>query len=548
MKSGFTKNLKNLQKLYLDYNVDSGTQKIRQIQILQKNKFPENKLLEIYHSILLFICAHPDNVQILKLATSELSRISRFLKNKKTGLKSKWQNTGLPYTEIHSEFSLELIKWMLDQKIVLTLNSITDKDSEFKSFLSVSLPDIEKELSHVCESMDDFTTELNLKQKNILPFLISQFDRLKNTPQIQDYFYNSLGLLYTLKINHPGISKSFNHLNLKKWFYHDQIRKKFDSSELIKQTLPNEIKLNSLQRQELIRVCKLTLILLQRETEPVSYMDEKSIRYFQLDRGVSVAIYTPVAERQLPIESYVGYTLFRNGYPAAYGGAWILGPCALFGINIFDWCRGGESGYMLCQLLRVFHQYFQVSHFEVEPYQYGLNNPEGIETGAFWFYYKFGFRPVSQSLKKLADLENRNIKSKINYRSSKKNLKKFTDSNIELNLSLTKVLAMWQVRSRVSLMIDKKYQGNRAKAEIECVEYFIKNSKKKIEFSVQEKRVLADFALITTAFQLKSRGLYDLMLEMIQLKPRDVYKYQKLMHKFYKLLVNASANSKKWYI
>jgi len=38
-------------------------------------------------------------------------------------------------------------------------------------------------------------------------------------------------------------------------------------------------------------------------------------------------------------------------------------------------------------------------------YQVGWQNPEGIETGSFWFYYKLGFRPIDARVRELAAVE-----------------------------------------------------------------------------------------------------------------------------------------------
>ena len=63
-------------------------------------------------------------------------------------------------------------------------------------------------------------------------------------------------------------------------------------------------------------------------------------------------------------------------------------------MNIFEPYRGGESGFMMCQVLRVYRQRFGVRFFEVDATQFGLDNPDGIASGAFWFYYRHGFRPL----------------------------------------------------------------------------------------------------------------------------------------------------------
>ncbi len=272
-------------------------------------------------------------------------------------------------------------------------------------------------------------------------------------------------------------------------------------------------------------------------------MDEKSLSYFELERGISIAFFTMIPERQLPVESYVGYTLFRNGYPAAYGGAWILGPRALFGINVFDWFRGGESGYILCQLLRTYRQVFSIEYFEVEPYQYGLGNPEGIESGAFWFYYKYGFRPLDAKLEKLAANEQKKIKTVKEYKTSKDTLERFTESNIALQLGHSIPIAMWQIRMQITEMIHKKFKDNRAEAEKQCVENFRLKTIFKRELDKHQMKVMTDVALMAEAFEWNSENIFRLLEQMVLEKPKDVYAHQKILLKLFQQIEMKVAHS-----
>ena len=51
-----------------------------------------------------------------------------------------------------------------------------------------------------------------------------------------------------------------------------------------------------------------------------------------------------------------------------------------------------------------------------DPYQIGHHNEEAIESGAFWFYRKLGFRPVLAEATRLADAEARKIRNNPEYR------------------------------------------------------------------------------------------------------------------------------------
>jgi hypothetical protein len=171
-------------------------------------------------------------------------------------------------------------------------------------------------------------------------------------------------------------------------------------------------------------------------------------------------------DHQLPLESYVGYTL-QNGYPAY--GAWCSGDI-LFGINVHDAYRGGESGFILSQLLRVYRQAFHVEYFEVEPYQFGKDNPEGIASGAYWFYHKYGFRSLDKDLYALAETEQKTMRSKPGYRTSQRMLKKFVDSNVALNLGKGVPPTMYSFTENITRMITQQYQGDRFLAEQDCKE------------------------------------------------------------------------------
>ena len=100
---------------------------------------------------------------------------------------------------------------------------------------------------------------------------------------------------------------------------------------------------------------------------------------FNLEKGYSIGLYRMQKEQQLSIESYIGYLVFKNGIPVAYGGGWIFGERCQFGINILAPFRGGESAYLFSQLLRVYYQHFEVKRFVVKPYQFGKNNNEALQ-------------------------------------------------------------------------------------------------------------------------------------------------------------------------
>ena len=65
----------------------------------------------------------------------------------------------------------------------------------------------------------------------------------------------------------------------------------------------------------------------------------------------------------------------------------------------------------------------------VYPYQLGKNNEEAIESGAFWFYRKLGFRPGRADLQKLAEREERKIAADPKYRTPARTLRRLASDH-----------------------------------------------------------------------------------------------------------------------
>jgi hypothetical protein len=180
---------------------------------------------------------------------------------------------------------------------------------------------------------------------------------------------------------------------------------------------------------------RASLAFSYRETDPLTFADEDEIELFDMGRGVRVALVGMEKRKRLSLESYIGYMAFKNGLPIAYGGGWLWGQRCKIGINIFPPFRRGESAWLFCQVLRIYYQYFGSRHFIVKPYQYGKGNPEGLKSGAFWFYYKLGFRPSDHIIKQEAAGEWSKTRADKKYRTGLNILQRFTSSNMEWKTS-----------------------------------------------------------------------------------------------------------------
>ena len=139
-----------------------------------------------------------------------------------------------------------------------------------------------------------------------------------------------------------------------------------------------------------------------RELYGTTLGDPRSVVRADVGRGVTIYLWNLPPDRRLPLRAYVAGLTLKNGVPINYIEA--IGLCEWMevGFNTFYTFRGGEAGWIYAQVLRCLCHLMGTTCVSVYPYQLGHDNEEAIESGAFWFYRKLGFRPGRADLQRLA--------------------------------------------------------------------------------------------------------------------------------------------------
>jgi hypothetical protein len=154
-----------------------------------------------------------------------------------------------------------------------------------------------------------------------------------------------------------------------------------------------------------IDVARSALAARCREVHAMNQANPDEVYLADLGEGVQLAVIGVLPSQRLLLEANYGYVLLSNGVPMGYGGVSPLFRQANTGINVFDPFRGSEATYLWAQTLRAFRSLFGVRRFIVNGYQFGAGNAEAIASGAYWFYYRLGFRPTSAGNQRLAEVE-----------------------------------------------------------------------------------------------------------------------------------------------
>ena len=153
-----------------------------------------------------------------------------------------------------------------------------------------------------------------------------------------------------------------------------------------------------------------------------------------LGRGLAIWCCGLLPEHRLPLRAGYGFLLVRNGIPVGYGDAYALGDRLDLSFNVFYAFRDGESAFAWARTVAFFRARFGTRSVLVDPYQIGRENEEAVESGAFWFYRKLGFRPADPELDALVRREEARILREPGRRTPPSLLRRFAGSPVLLDL------------------------------------------------------------------------------------------------------------------
>lgn len=383
------------------YGKTFSAQKLNLLNALKGKPIRSKKALQSYYDNLLFLIAYPDNKSVYEIASHSLRSLEAYIASH-ANIQASLYNSGITNTQVCAAFSFEIVKWLrkLHPKNI-KLSFFEADDGHILYILAAVMPKVESEILQDANTTWKLWLKRSMKKgEDMLDRLIAVFDEADIRPEIKDELWNAIGI--NVEINLPA--HTCLPASLTSHYYHRSIIKKnFTGKQPV--VRPILVRLSEGEAKQVIEAARVILVRQLREIDPISFTTVKLVSYYRLPRGLSVALMGIVPERRHPIDSYMGYTVFKNGLPVAYAGSWILFDSCRIGLNVFPAYRGGESQYIFEQVLGLHRMVYKVNRFSVDPYQVGKENSDGIRSGAFWVYYHSGFRPIREKQQKLAEAE-----------------------------------------------------------------------------------------------------------------------------------------------
>ena len=428
--------LLELEELKRRFGGDNAARLEKLLDSLNRRRFPDSDSLVRFHEALLFIRAYPPSRAVLLLAdrllTTVFDRVQR-LKAVGEDLTSfdYIENSGIAGTRLHGMYSYGIARWLATRHRAST--EIDWERLERKERLGTNLPGLIPLLD------EDSLTEANIpyltwiesaKQRRAtdLAWLVESLEKSPLSEKGKSTLYDSLELWIRWEMGDSRVSRTRNIRGTRNIFYHrgPLIRRSEVSLDKEMATRMSFEKLSQKRGQAVLDNCRETTCVRYRELYGIAYGDPSTVVRTEVGRGVEVFLWGLAPERRLPIRGYhCGYTL-KNGVPINYIEGITLFERMELGFNTFYTFRDGETAWVYAKVLRALNLVAGAKCVSVDPYQLGFNNEEAIDSGAFWFYRKLGFRPTRPELEALAESEERKIAGAREYRTSARTLRRLS--------------------------------------------------------------------------------------------------------------------------
>ncbi len=372
---------------------------------------------------------------------------------------------------------------------------------------------------------------------------MQRFESLSLTDKERAELYDSLKLYVRWTPSYKA-TRTGMKLPVREVYYHRQplIQRRDISLRDELESPPAALKrLSAPKGQAILDMTRETSTVRYRELYGFTHGDAKRVFQTSIGRGVELFIIGVSPGLRLPLRAYHAAMIFKNGVPVGYFEGLSLFERMESGFNLYYSFRDGETAWIYSRTLNIFRHLLGVTAFSLDPYQIGYENEEGIESGAFWFYRKLGFRPTRPELLKLTLAEERKMSRRSTYRTSKAVLRRLASGPMifELEESTVGDWDGFQVRHlglAVQRRMAARFGGDAKRIRAASVEKVARALGIRLrEWREVELSALSDFAVVLDLIPDLNRwrdSEKQAVLRIIQAKAgADEARYLKLMQR-----------------
>lgn len=451
--------------------------KLELLAALARRRLPDADRVARLHDALTFLRAYPDDAEVLNRVETMLGSFADRSDLKRH--RRELVDSGIAGTEIHYQFYWLTALWLAERwpdQLSIDWKAFENR-SKLVNLLHLLVPYSES------PGLDwfDFTAEewighLKGPNESDAAFLVMRFRALRADSFGRETFYDQLDVPIRLA---PGPSTPSStkakvpsriHFQTRPL---ERIRPDIEKAVLVP---PRSVRtLSRREGRKLVDLARETMVTRNRDLDVFMHADPGAVRMVDCGDGLQFACMGTHPERRLLLEAVYGFLTLKNGVPTGYVLLSALNRSVEVAYNVFESYRGGEAARVYGHVLAMARHLFHAETFAVDPYQLGHGNEEGLESGAWWFYYKLGFRPDDPGVKKIVRQELARMKGNPRHRSSIATLEKLTSEYMFFDRAGRHEAAMGRLDLgtlglRISHYLARRFGADRERAIRTCAE------------------------------------------------------------------------------
>jgi len=479
---------------------------------LGRRRFGDTGSLIRFHEALLFLRAFPQSAAVVRLTEALLSSFAERvagLRRARVDLSplDPMEVSGIAGTAIEDRLNYDVARW-LSRRFPAQVDVVWDEGAlptQLAETLPRFLPLLDDDA--YVEADVPYLTWLRAARGRSGPdlaWLLARFEGLPVPDRERTELFDSLDLAIRWELGNLRASRTRNWRPVRRLFYQRGPLIRRSEVDLVRE-MSAPLAVTRLSRREGERTLDLmreVMTVRRRELWGTTHGDAGHVVRADVGRGLQIFLWGLPPERRLPLRAYVAGFSLKNGVPINYVEAIGLFDWMEVGFNTFYTFRDGESAWNYGQALRLLHQVLGTTCVSVYPFQLGLENEEAIESGAFWFYRKLGFRPGRPELCATVEREERRIVATPGYRTPKRTLRRLATGHLFLELRGTGRGTWDRFRIRdigfaVQRRMARAHDGDAVRMRQRCGAALARILGERQEaWRGEAKRVLEDFALV----------------------------------------------------
>ena len=434
-----TSTRKQLEQLELLREAFGGrvvSEKLTLLANLEHKSLSRSSEVERLHEMLCFMRAWPDSPKLLATVNRMLRGFDA--REDLRRFAGKLADTGIAGTDIRFRFYFVTAKWLAKNwadALRIDWEQFDAKDQLASQLRCLTLFGERAALEQFEYDVHEWIEQMRGDGETDAVFLINRYAALHASDSLRESLFDALDPAFHLSPTTCTPSRTREYRRPKSIQYQQQkmSRNGIDLRQAANMRLRFEtIHINKAKR--LVDLAKSAMVSRLRDLDAIAYANVNDVLRVHCKQGIQIVLFGMLPERRYLLESEYSYLMLRNGAVVGYGtGTGLLGSCQI-AFNLFPTYRGVATTELYACVLAVFKRLFNADTFSVDSYQIGADNEEAIDSGAWWFYARMGFRPRDAGVMKLARKELQNSRTR-GYRTGKVALRRLAQYPLFLSLA-----------------------------------------------------------------------------------------------------------------